>query len=65
LNALHLAGIRCPNFVDARPGEARLGFAHDNFKILYRSSSDRSGRDSAAVGGEWRVRPRDHGCGFT
>jgi len=52
LNALHLAGIRCPNFVDARPGEARLGFAHDNFQILYRSSSDRSGRDGAAVGGE-------------
>ena len=34
--ALHLAGIRCPNFVDARIGEARLGIDMKtlNFQIV-------------------------------
>ena len=34
--ALHLTGIRCPNFVDARIGEARLGIDMKtlNFQIV-------------------------------
>ena len=57
--------IRCLNFVDARPGEARLGFAYENFELSHCSVTHRGCQRGAASGNCRCAGLCRHHCGFT